>query len=72
MGQGGEKDRIGLALGLGKWMLGEAGFGTLLPPCLALGRGQAAVFRKVLASLCWRLRNICLVPLTCCKPGPAI
>lgn len=74
---GREKNRMGLALGLGEWMLGEVEFETVQSPCLAPGRGQAATFMKVSASLGflflpWKLGNICPAPLICCKPGPAV
>ena len=68
---------MGLALGPGEWMLGEAEFETVQSPCLAPGRGPAATFTKVSASLGflflqWKLGNICPAPLICCKPGPAV
>lgn len=74
---GREKNRKGLALVLREWMLGEAEFETVPSPWLAPGRGQAAMFTKVSASLGflflqWKLRNICPAPLICCKPGPAV
>ena len=42
---------MGLALGPREWMLGEAEFETVQSPCLAPGRGPAATFTKVSASL---------------------
>lgn len=35
-----------MVLGAGEWTQGEAGFGTVLLPCLALGKGQGTVFCK--------------------------